>query len=86
MKKLITITITLFLTTQLLANYAFSNEKTVKIDMHGGKSEQFSNTSEFSKMGKGGLKGLNSFTIKKPKEPTKPQEKNIPELEDIELK
>lgn len=84
MKKLITIT--LFLTTQLLANYTFSNEKSIKIDMHGGNSEQFSETSGFSKMGTGGLKSLNSFTIKKPKEPTKPEEKNIPELEDIELK
>ena len=84
MKKLITIT--LFLTTQLFANYAFSDEKTVKIDMHGGKSEQFSNTKGFPKMGSAGMKGLNSFTIKKPKEPSKPEEKNIPELEDIELK
>ncbi len=84
MKKLIIIT--LFLTTQLLANYAFSDEKSVKIDMHGGKSEQFSKTSGFSKMGSGGLKGMSSFNIKKPKEPTKPEEKNIPELEEIELK
>lgn len=84
MKKLITMA--LFLTTQLLANYAFSDEKSVKIDMHGGKSESFSNTNGFSKMGAGGLKGMSSFNIKKPKEPTKPEEKNIPELEEIELK
>ena len=84
MKQLITIT--LFLTTQLFANYAFSDEKSVKIDMHGGKSETFSNTNGFSKMGSNGFKGMSSFNIKKPKEPTKPEEKNIPKLEDIELK
>ena len=80
------ITLTLFLTSQLLANYAFSDEKTVKIDMHGGKSETFSNTKGFSNMGSEGLKGLGSFNLKKPKEPTKHEEKNIPELQDIELK
>ena len=81
MKKLITIT--LFLTTQLLANYAFSDDKSVQIDMHGGKTEKFSNTNGFSKMGSGGLKGLGSLTVEKP---IKPEEKNIPKLDDIELK
>ena len=80
------ILITLFLSIQLWANYAISDEKTVKIDMHGGKSEQFSKSSGFSKMGSKGPQGLNAFIIKKPKEPTKPEEKNIPELDDIELK
>lgn len=80
------ITLTLFLTSQLLANYAFSDEKTVKIDMHGGKSETFSNTNGFSKMKADGLRGMGSFDVKKPKVPTKPEEKNIPELEDIKLK
>ena len=80
------ILLTLFLSIQLWANYAISDEKTVKIDMHGGKSEQFSQTSGFSKKGLGDMKGLHSFTIKKPKEPTKPEEKDIPELDDIELK
>jgi len=78
--------ITLFLTTQLFANYAFSDEKTIKIDMHGGKSEQFSNTKGFSQMGTAGLKGLNSFKIKTPKEPKIPEEKDIPKLQDINLK
>lgn len=77
---------TIFLITQTFANYAFSNEKSVKIDMHGGKSETFSNTNGFSKMKAGGLKGMGSFNIKKPKEPSKPEEKNIPELQEIELK
>ena len=80
------LTITLFLTTQLLANYAFSNDKTVKIDMHGGNSEKLSNTKGFSDMKSGGLGGLSSFGIKKPKEPIKPEEKDIPKLEDIKLK
>jgi len=84
MKMLLIVLI--FLSTQLFANYAFSDEKTVKIDMHGGNSEQLSTTTGFSKMPTGGLKGMNSFIIKKPKEPTKPEEKNIPQLEDIELK
>lgn len=82
----ISIILFLSLSVQLFANYAFSDEKTVKIDMHGGKSEQFSTTKGFSKMPTSGLKGMNSFIIKKPKEPTKPEEKNIPQLEDIELK
>jgi len=77
---------TIFLTTQTFANYAFSNEKSVKIDMHGGKSETFSNTNGFSKMKADGLRGMGSFDVKKPKVPTKPEEKNIPELEDIKLK
>jgi len=80
------IIISLFLTTQTFANYAFSDEKSVKIDMHGGKSESFPNTNGFSKMKAGGLKGMGSFNIKEPKGLTKPEEKNIPELQDIELK
>ena len=80
------ITISLFLTTQLIANYAFSDEETVKIDMHGGKSEQFTANNGFPKMGSGGLKGLSSFGIKKTKEPIKAEEKNIHELQDKEPK
>ena len=83
--KFITI-FTLFLCTQLFANYSFSNEKTVKIDMHGGNSEELTNKSGFSNMRAGGLKGLNSFSIKEPKQPMKPEKSKIPELEDIELK
>jgi hypothetical protein len=83
--KLILIT-TLFLTTQLFANYAFNNDKKVKIDMHGGNSEKLSNTKGFSNMKAGGLGGLSSFGIKKPKEPTKPKEETVPKLKDIKLK
>lgn len=78
--------VTLFLSSQLLANYAFSNEKTVKIEMHGVKSGQFSNTSGFSKMRSEGLKEMSPFLINKPKRPMQPEKKDIPELEDIELK
>ena len=84
MKKLIIIT--LFFTIQLLANYSFSNDKAVKIDMHGGKSDKLSNQGGFSKMNSVGLNGLSPFSIQKPKEPTKIKEKTIPELKDIELK
>jgi hypothetical protein len=80
------ITISLFLATQLLANYAFSDEDTVNIDMHGGKNEEFTANSGFPKMGSGGLKGLSSFGTKKPNEPIKTEEKDIHKLEDKELK
>ncbi|MDB4257391.1 hypothetical protein N9818_00925 [Arcobacteraceae bacterium] len=80
------ITLSLFLTTQVIANYAFSDEKTVKIDMHGGKSEKFTTNNGFPKMGSGELKGLSSFGMKKTREPIKAEEKNIHELQDQELK
>jgi hypothetical protein len=83
--KIITL-ITLFLSTQLLANYAFSDEKTVKIDMHGGNSDSLMNNNGFSKMKKNGLHDLRSLSIKEPKEPNKPEEKTIPSLKEIELK
>jgi hypothetical protein len=82
----IILTITILLTIQLLANYAFSDEKTVNIDMHGGKSEMMNNTSGFSKMGTNDFKGLKSFSVKEPIQPNKPEEKTVPSLEDIELK
>jgi len=78
MKQLITIT--LFLATHLFANYAFTNEKTVKIDMHGGNSEQYTKQSGFSQMiGKGGLKNMGSMNIKEPTKPT------IPKIKEVEL-
>jgi len=69
--------------TQLFANYAFNNDKTIKIDMHGGKSEQMINTREFSRIGSGGLQKIKPFMLKQPKEPEK---KDVPQLEDIKLK
>ena len=82
----IIITISLFLITQVIANYAFSDEKTVKIDMHGGKSEKFTINNGFPKMGSGKQSGLSSFGMKKTKESIKAEEKNIHELQDKELK
>ena len=78
--------ITLLFTTQIFANYAFNDEKTVKIDMHGGKSESFSNQKGFSQMEMKSFEGLQGFSIKKPTQPNKPEEKTIPDLKDIELK
>ena len=78
--------ITLFFTTQIFANYAFNNEQPVKIDMHGGKSESISNQKGFSQMDMKSFQGLQGFSIKKPTHPNKPEEKNIPDLKDIELK
>ena len=78
MKQLLIIT--LLLTTQLFANYAFSNEKTVKIDMHGGNSEQYTKQSGFSQMiGKGGLKSMGSMNIKEPIKPI------VPKIKEVEL-
>ncbi len=34
------LTITIFLSSSLFANYAFTGENTGKIDMHGGKSDK----------------------------------------------
>lgn len=82
----IIITISLFLITQVIANYAFSDEKTVKIDMHGGKSEKFTINNGFPKMGSGELEGFSSFGMKKAKEPIRAEEKNIYGLQDKELK
>lgn len=75
MKKLITIT--LILTTNLLANYAFSDEKTVKIDMHGGQSQTITNTHGFSKMKLHNGSGLQNISIKKPTNPVSPTVKEI---------
>jgi hypothetical protein len=80
------ITISLFLITQVIANYAFNDEKTVKIDMHGGKSEKFTTSSGFPKMGSGKQSGLSSFGMKKTKKPIKAKENNINKLQDKELK
>ncbi|BFU78989.1 hypothetical protein ALC152_22040 [Arcobacter sp. 15-2] len=85
MKQILMITL-FFFSAQLFANYAFNNDKTIKIDMHGGKSEQMINTREFSRIGSGGLQKIKPFMLKQPKEPTKPEKKDVPQLEDIKLK
>jgi len=77
---------TFFITTQLFSNYAFTNEKTVKIDMHGGNTEQYTKQSGFSKMiGNKGLKGMGSMNIKEPTKPTAPEVTNIPQIQEIKL-
>lgn len=85
MKQILMITL-FFFSAQLFANYAFNNDKTIKIDMHGGKSEQMITTREFSRIGSGGLQKIKPFMLKQPKEPTKPEKKDVPQLEDIKLK
>jgi hypothetical protein len=82
----IILSITLLFTTLLLANYAFSDDKTVKIDMHGGKSEMMTNKKGFSDKGTKNFKGLQGFSIKNPTEPKKPKKEKVPALEDIQLK
>ena len=72
--------ITLFFTTHLFANYAFSNDKTVKIDMHGGKSETLVDKSAFSQMKFQNSTTLQNMTIKKPTNPV------APTVEEVELK
>ena len=69
--------ISLFLMTKIFANYAFSDEKTVKIDMHGGKSESYSNTRGFSTTNFKNGTILQNRTIKNPIKPTTPTVENI---------
>lgn len=68
------------LCTQLFANYAFTTSNSVKIDMHGKKTETFSTSSGFSKMNLNNAKPLSAMGIKKPTKPIKPT------VKDVELK
>ena len=60
----------LFITTQLFANYAISDEKTVKIDMHGGNTEKLTNSNRFSDVKSKGFGGLSTFGMKEEKKST----------------
>ena len=68
MKRILFITIVF--TSALFANYAYTEENSGKIDMHGGKGEKLlTNKSKFSNMG---MNSLGNIGIKKPTMPTKP--------------
>ncbi|MGB3751555.1 MAG: hypothetical protein WA945_08300 [Arcobacteraceae bacterium] len=82
MKEIIMIMV--LISTQLLANNNFDIKNTVKIDMHGGKSEKLTdNTSKFSEMKMNNFKGLQNISIKKINESKDLKEKKDFELEDI---
>jgi len=72
--------ITFFFSIQIFANYSFSDEKTVKIDMHGGKSESLTNTNEFSSINFKKTQTLRDMTVQKPTKPI------IPVVNDIKVK
>jgi len=62
MKRIIIFT--LFISTQLLANYAF-NTNNKKIDMHGGKSEKLTDSSNrFLEMKMNSVNGLKDISNK----------------------
>lgn len=65
------LTITLFLSTSLYANYTFTGENTGKIDMHGGKADKLLiNKNKFSNK----VNTLSNIGIVKPSSPLAPKE------------
>lgn len=66
------LTITIFLSSSLFANYAFTGENTGKIDMHGGKGDKLiTNKNKFLSPN---FNSLSDIKVTKPKAPTEPKE------------
>ena len=65
------LTIAIFLSTSLFANYAFTGENTGKIDMHGGKGDKLlPNNNGFSNKS---ISPLSNMGITKPASPLAPK-------------
>ena len=65
------LTIAIFLSTSLFANYSFTGENTGKIDMHGGKGDKLlTNKNSFSNKG---ISPLSNMGINKPTSPLAPK-------------
>ena len=64
------LTIAIFLSSSLFANYAFTGENTVKIDMHGGKGDSL--VKGQSKFSNKKFNTLSNIGINKPLMPNKP--------------
>jgi len=65
------LTIALFLSSSLYANYSFTGENTGKIDMHGGKTDKLlTNKNKFSN---NKLNSLSNIGISKPVSPLAPK-------------
>lgn len=65
------LTITIFLSSSLFANYAFTGENTGKIDMHGGKGDKLiTNKNGFSNKS---ISPLSNMGIAKPTSPFAPK-------------
>ena len=63
--------ITIFLSSSIYANYAFTGENTGKIDMHGGKGDKLlTNKNTFSNKG---VSPLSNMGINKPSSPLAPK-------------
>jgi len=73
------LTITIFLSSSLFANYAFTGENTGKIDMHGGKSDKLIiNKNTFLSPN---FSSLSDIKVSKPKAPTEPKELIIKKIQ-----
>jgi hypothetical protein len=84
--------LTIFFLTNLLANYAYTDPNSKKIDMHGGNSDSLiGNKKSLSNMNSNNLNNLgiekDKKKFKESKEtPTeKDEEKDLGELEDLDL-
>ena len=73
------LTITIFLSSSLFANYAFTGENTGKIDMHGGKSDKLIiNKNTFLSPN---FSSLSDIKVRKPKAPKEPKELIIKKIQ-----
>ena len=78
--------VTFFLISNLFANYAFSDNNTVKIDMHGGKSDMLIQKNSLSNIQGSSFGMMKDLTIKKPKSPEKPMKNNVKNLKEIKIR